>query len=338
MYSKHIIIPIFVPHKGCPYDCIYCNQKTISGQHDETSEENIKKTIEDHLATSGDNAYVEIGFYGGSFTGIEKELQIKLLKIANHYIKDNLVNAIRLSTRPDYINTEILKYLQYYGVKTIELGVQSLDNEVLTKTCRGHSIDDVITSSHLIKEFGFDLGIQTMIGLPGDDREKALHTAERVIELVPKIVRIYPTLVIRDTYLEKMYNSGLYTPISLDEAVDICSELLNMYKRKSINVIRIGLQATESINLNNDVVAGPFHPAFRQLVESRLILKEIVQCIVKNKLNDKNEITIYTDHRFISNVIGQNKYNIKYLKTKFNFNEVKVRADTNMKSENFLIE
>jgi len=333
MKKKHVIIPIFVPHKGCPHDCVFCNQKRISGQVEEETEEKMRSTIESHLSTAARDAFIEIAFYGGSFTGIKREEQLSFLEIANNYLKDGKVNSIRLSTRPDYINEEILAYLKDYNVGTIELGAQSFDKDVLDLSSRGHSPEDIITSSVLIKQYGFNLGIQTMIGLPGDSREKDLYTAEKTISLKPEIVRIYPTLVIRETYLEKMYKSGEYVPLSLEEAVDICSELLELYNSNGINVIRIGLQPTDNISMDGDVIAGPFHPAFRQLVESRVVLKKIERLIVQEKLHDENELVIKTGEKNVSNIVGQKRGNIDYIKNKFGFKNVVLNIDKNMYDE-----
>ncbi|HHW00054.1 MAG TPA: radical SAM protein [Clostridiaceae bacterium] len=336
MKTKHFVIPVFVPHKGCPFDCIYCNQKKISGQVEEMTEDNMRSTIETHLASIGNGSFVEIGFYGGSFTGIEKDQQLKLLKIANEYIEKGKVQSIRLSTRPDYINDDILNYLKEYRVETIELGVQSLDEDVLRKSCRGHSVNDVITSSRHIKNYGFKLGIQTMIGLPGDSKLKDIYTAKKVVELKPDIVRIYPTLVIKGTMLERMYYNKEYVPLSLEEAVEICADLIQIYEENDIIVIRVGLQPTENINEyseNSDVVAGPFHPALRQLVESRVFLKKINEFIIKNKLEKEKGIIIYTSTRYISSVVGQKRANIRYLKEKYAFREIKVRGSENLGKE-----
>lgn len=327
--KKHIVIPIFVPHKGCPFDCIFCNQKIISGQTNEASEKDIRSTIESHLETSG-NAFIEIGFYGGSFTGISLNEQEWYLKIGYSYIKSGKVNQIRLSTRPDYINSEILDLLESYGVRTIELGVQSLDYDVLKCTNRGHDIEAVINAAKMIKDRGFSLGIQTMIGLPGDTGVKAVATAQKVVELAPDIVRIYPTLVIENTYLQKMYNEGRYQPLTVEEAVDISAELLDIYERNNINVIRIGLQPTDNISESGEVVTGPFHPAFRQLVESRLTLNRIKQYIINNKLDNLSEIIIHCNPRYISNVIGQKRVNINAIKKEFNIKNIRIMEKLNV--------
>lgn len=333
MKEKHVIIPIFIPHKGCPFDCIYCNQKSISGQVEEMTEDKMRLIIEDHLKFLDDETYVELGFYGGSFTGIEKEQQEHFLKIANEYIINNKIKEIRLSTRPDYINEDIISMLKYYNVKTIELGVQSLDDSVLEHSHRGHNAETVFNSSNLIKEWGFNLGIQTMVGLPGDSFEKDLYTARQVIGLKPKVVRIYPTLVIKGTYLEEMFYKSEFKPLELSEAVEICAQLLKLYEENNINVIRLGLQPSDTINTGMDVVAGPFHPAFRQLVESKLALKKIESIIMEKKLEGFNEIYIHTGSRNISNAVGQKRENIEFLKGKYGFRRIFVVEDKELEFE-----
>lgn len=327
-FLKRVVIPIFIPHKGCPFDCIFCNQKKISGQTSEVTESSMRAIIESHLNTVSKEAFIEIAFFGGSFTGIDKEEQIKFLKIANDYIDNGPVRSIRLSTRPDYISDDILSYLKLYNVSIIELGVQSLDQEVLKKSNRGHSVADVLKSSKMIKDKGFTLGIQTMIGLPGDDFEKAVKTAKKVVELAPDIVRIYPTLVIKGTYLENLYNMGKYTPLEVENAVDLCAELLDIYESNNINVIRVGLQTTDSICDGGDIVAGPFHPAIRQLVDSRRALKDIEAVIRKNNYTKRRYLVILADKSDVSVIIGQKKSNIKYLKGKYGYEEVRVCADS----------
>lgn len=337
MSARHVIIPIFIPHKGCPFDCIYCNQKSISGECGEQSVESIISQVHTHLSYVKEGTHVEIAFYGGSFTGIERDLQIKYLEAANRFIKEGTVEALRISTRPDYINSEILGYLSYYNVKTIELGVQSLDEEVLEESKRGHSIESVYESSDLIKSHGFTLGIQTMTGLPGDTPLKAINTAKKVIGIGPQIVRIYPLLVIRNTYLEKLYKEGRFIPQTLDEAVELCSTLLFMYEKEEINVIRMGLQTTENINEGADVVAGPFHPAFRQLVESRLMLRRVEEGI-KGCPGKKRNLTVYVNKSRVSDVVGHKKDNIEFLKKKYGFIDVQVKEDESLQGKDMKIE
>jgi histone acetyltransferase (RNA polymerase elongator complex component) len=325
------IIPVFIPHKGCPFDCIYCNQKNISGQKDEMTIEKMKEIVELYLSTNKLSVHTEIAFYGGSFTGIPKAEQLEFLEIADGYFKAGKIDGIRLSTRPDYINSEILSYLKECNVTTIELGVQSMDDEVLMKSCRGHKSSDSAAASMLIRDNKFILGIQTMIGLPGSNREKEVATAKSVVKLSPDFVRIYPTLVIKDTYLEKMYQEGSYIPLTLEEAVDTCAQLVDIYEESGIKVIRIGLQATDNISEGHDVVSGPFHPALRQLVESRRILREMESCISQKDFENSYSVTIASNSRNISTVMGQKKGNINRIIGKYGFKKVNIIVDDSLK-------
>ncbi|NMA87287.1 MAG: radical SAM protein [Tissierellia bacterium] len=334
MSKSHYIIPIFVPHLGCPHDCIFCNQKKITGLSTDIDETDVRNIIEEHLKTFPNRSInIEVAFYGGSFTGIDKDTQRKLLSIPYEYKKMGKINGIRLSTRPDYIDVEILELLRKYSVDTIELGVQSLDEEVLKNSYRGHSVQDVYNAADLIKDFGFNLGLQMMIGLVGDNREKSLFTAKEFVKLNPYCVRIYPTLVIKDTYLDKMYKDGEYKALSIDETVDIVTDILLLFKYYNIDVIRIGLQPTENIQLGKDVVTGPFHPSFRQLVESN-IYKLILENYLENCEVDliKNNILIIETHeKNISNIAGQKSFNIDYLSRKFKLKGIKIsKSDLSM--------
>ncbi len=292
MSKNYYIIPIFVPHEGCPHNCVFCNQDRITGVDDEeVTASSVITTINDYLETiKNKNATIEISFFGGTFTGIREEKQRELLKVAEEFKEKGLIDKIRLSTRPDYINDYILTYLKEYGVDIIELGVQSLNEEVLKKAGRGHSVHDVIDASKLIKEYKFILGHQIMPGLPGDTFERDIETTKESIKMNPDICRIYPSLVIKDTPMERMYINNEYIPYSLEEAVNVSKVMYDMYKKHNINVIRIGLQPTESINEGKDIVAGPFHPSFRELVEGSL-LSDI---ILENMAEEKMEFCILT--------------------------------------------
>lgn len=324
--KSYYIIPIFVPHLGCPHDCVFCNQKRITGLSTDVTEECVNKTIIEHLNTfPKGNITVEVAFYGGSFTGIDKDIQRKLLSVPLKYKEEGKIQGIRLSTRPDYIDHEILTLLKEYKVDTIELGVQSLKDDVLLKSGRGHNSQEVYVASKLIKEYGFNLGLQMMVGLVGDNREKSLYTAKEFVKLDPHCVRIYPTLVIKDTFLEKLYLRNLYKPLELEEAVDITTDLLMLFEYHDIHVIRVGLQPTENITLGKDVVAGPFHPSFRQLVESnimKIILKEYLDEINEDNLMDT--LVIEVNGKNISYVSGQKSSNIDYLKKVFGFKKIKI--------------
>lgn len=323
--NKHYIIPIFVPHFGCPHDCVFCNQKKITGLSTNVQASEVEEIIESHLATFKPGSFIEVAFYGGSFTAIDLEVQKQLLAIPYKYKKEGKINAIRLSTRPDCIDDIILENLKGYLVDTIELGIQSLDNDVLEKSGRGHTDQDMYIAADLIKKYGFNLGLQMMVGLPSDTFEKSLYTCNEFIKLDPYCVRIYPTLIIKDTYLEKLFLEGEYFPISLEDAVDRSSIMLMMFEINGIDVIRIGLQPTENIQLGKDVVAGPFHPAFRQLVETN-IYKILLDYYFKTKninLMDENLI-IESSSKNISSIAGQKSSNIKYFTEKYKLRKVKI--------------
>lgn len=316
--KKEYVIPIFVPHLGCPNDCTFCNQKSISGEQKMITTEDIKNTIDNFLKNIKEkDSYKEIAFFGGSFTGIDFEKQKEFLKTAYEYIKAKKVNSIRISTRPDYINKKELKMLKKYKVKTIEIGVQSSNNYILKKIGRGHSFEDVKKASKLIRLYRFKLGHQMMVGLPESTKIDDINTAKALIKLKPKMVRIYPVLVVKGTQLEKDYKNGEYEPISVVQAVETCKELVAMFNKKKIEVIRIGLQTTEEIsnpeNDGSEVVAGPYHPAFRQLVESGLWYDSIVAKI--KKLNVKvKEVQVTVNPVDVNNVIGHKKENALKLK------------------------
>lgn len=297
--------------------------------------EKVTHIIEAHLNTIRPDAFVEIAFYGGSFTAIDKAVQKSFLEKASPYLFDGRVAEIRLSTRPDNIDEEILEFLKQYGVRTIELGVQSLDEEVLKESYRGHDAACVYRAASMIKRKGFKLGIQTMTGLPKDTREKCLNTARQVVLMAPDIVRIYPVLVIKGTNLERQFISGAYMPQQLEEAVELCTELLELYEANGINVIRIGLQATEKISKGSEseVAAGPIHPAFRQLVESKLMLRRIEAMIDRQGLTGAESLIIATGMTNISNVIGQRHANIEYIKKKCGISSIKINGSEELQRE-----
>lgn len=302
--SKKNIIPIFVPHLGCPNDCVFCNQNKITAASTNVTSEDVRNTVEEYLNYFKNKENIEIAFYGGSFTAIDLNIQKSLLSVAKEYKEKKIVDEIRISTRPDCIDEEILNTLNYYLVDIIELGVQSLDLDVLLKSNRGHDDKCVYKSSKIIRDYGFKLGLQQMLGLPGDTLEKSLFTAEEFIKIAPDFVRIYPTLVIKDTQLLKDLESGNYEALSLEEAVYMSKEILKLYMNNNVNVIRIGLQPTENIQLNKDVVAGPFHPSIRQLVEGE-ILFEVIKNYFSNIEINSGELTIFASGKNISNLSGQ---------------------------------
>ncbi|MBS6251673.1 MAG: elongator complex protein 3 [Clostridia bacterium] len=332
---KHqYIIPIFVPHLGCPNDCIFCNQKSISGQKKNMTKEEAKNIIDNYLKNLNDSdALIEIAFFGGSFTAINENLQNELLELAYTYVKEGKVESIRISTRPDYIDKNILKRLKKYKVKTIELGVQSANDFVLKRANRGHTFEDVKKASKLIRWYGFRLGHQMMVGLPESTRQDEINTAKALIKLKPKMVRIYPVLVVKNTKLEREYESGIYKALPLPQAVETCKQLVRMFSDKNIDIIRVGLQNTDEISdpssEKSEVVAGPYHPAFRQLVEAGLWYDAIVEKI--KKLNVKvKEVQVTVNPLDVNNVIGHKKDNVLKLKELYDVDLI-LKQDNNIK-------
>lgn len=339
--KKQYIIPIFVPHLGCPNDCIFCNQKSISGQKSNMTKEKAKEIIENYLKSiDKENAQIEIAFFGGSFTAIEEERQEGLLQVASEFVKSGQVSSIRVSTRPDAIDKNILKRLKKYKVKTIELGVQSSNNYILKRINRGHTFEDVKRAAKLIRWNGFRLGVQMMVGLPESTTIDEINTAKELIKLKPKMVRIYPVLVIKNTPLEKELEKGTYKPLTVVQAVEVCKEIVRLFHDKNIDIIRIGLQPTDEISEpgseKSEVVAGPYHPAFRQLVESAMWYDAIVGKI--KRLNVKvKEVEVTVNPVDANNVIGHKKENVKNLKELYDVNLV-LKQDSKMKQGKSKIE
>lgn len=291
-------IPIFIPHVGCRNDCVFCNQKSITGETQSPTFEKTDEIIRENLATLPGNDHT-IAFFGGSFTGIGEELMEGYLKVAGKYVKSGQVRGIRLSTRPDYITEEILNILDCYGVTNIELGAQSLDDEVLKAANRGHGVEDVEKASEMILKRGITLGLQMMIGLPCDTREKSVATAKKIVSLGAKETRIYPTVVIKNTRLADMYTLGEYTPMSFDEAIDIAAECYSIFFDGEVKVLRIGLQNSEELKEN--AIGGFYHDALGEMVYSR---------VIRRLVRDSDVVTY--NKRFLSKVLGHKKENIEY--------------------------
>lgn len=307
----HYTIPIFVPHRACPFRCIFCDQEKISGRKAEPDAEGVRKTIEEHLSTiPRDGSHVEIGFFGGTFTGISREDQAIYLGIAKDYKISGKIRDIRLSTRPDFIDEKILAFLKEYGVGTIELGAQSLDDEVLIRSARGHTVQDIGEASALIRNHGFRLGLQLMVGLPGDSREIAVNSAKNTVRLGASDARIYPVVVIRGTRLEEMYHSGKYDPLPLDEAASVSADMLKILEDGGVNVIRIGLHPSEGLLSGHELVAGPFHPSFREIVMTRIWEDQFLPLL---KEKEKSRIIVTVPAEQLNFAIGHRSSNRKML-------------------------
>lgn len=315
--KKHINIPIFIPHMGCPNQCVFCNQKIISGV-EKFEAEKIREIIERSLSTAGECQSVEIAFFGGSFTGIDRSLMIELLSIAKHYIDIGRVNSIRCSTRPDYITDEILDILYDYGVKTVELGLQSASGKILEICKRGHTFSDEIEACKKIVGHGFTLGGQMMIGLPGATTEDEIATAEFVVKSGAKEARIYPTVVFKDTELCEMTKSQTYVPLSLEEAVDRSYRALKVLIMGGVKVLRIGLCESENLHSEETFFAGPNHSALGELVENRFYRQAISDKLTELEVSEGSEVTVYVPKGHISKASGHKKANKIYLMNEFN--------------------
>ena len=328
MTKRHSNIAIFVPHIGCPNMCSFCNQRHITGIHRAPRPQDVINAVNTAVSSGGYNSSsTEIAFFGGSFTAINRNYMIDLLQAAYQFVKDGTVSGIRISTRPDAIDDEILLLLKRYGVTSIELGAQSLNDNVLKLNNRGHSSQDVINASNLIKKHGFSLGLQMMTGLYGDCDEFAIKTAEEIIKLKPDTVRIYPTIVLKNTDLAALYIDNKYKPQTLKNAVELCARLLKMFEGENIKVIRLGLHSIEE----NSYIAGPWHPAFSELCYSKIYFN-----VAKKLLNEKGNYTLFVNPSAISKMIGQRKENVNGLK-KIGFDCV-VKADKTCKDYEIKVE
>lgn len=262
--KKQLIIPVFLPFGGCPERCVFCDQNRISGAHKLPERAEVTDMINDYLSTWKGAGRREVAFYGGSFTGLPEDLQELYLKCAGPFLADGRIDGVRISTRPDCVRSTTPVFLRDYGVDTVELGVQSMSDGVLEASGRGHTADDTRDAVALLKSAGMKVGVQVMPGLPGDTRETVLQTAVELAALEPDFARLYPTLVLRGTELERMFKSGEYHPWGLDEMVELCREALKIFEAAGVPVIKVGLHPTEELKRN--LVAGPFHPSFRQLL------------------------------------------------------------------------
>lgn len=306
---KHANIAIFVPHVGCPGQCSFCNQHTITGgAHAPTAEtvEDICRTAAADLGVRASSA--QIAFFGGSFTAIPREYMISLLKPAHEAVKQYGFAGIRCSTRPDAIDEETLDILAKHSVTAIELGAQSMDDGVLEMNRRGHTAAQTEKAARLINLRGFELGLQMMTGLYGDTDEIALQTCDKIISLRPKTARIYPTVVLPHTLLAQLYSNGEYRPQTLDEAVELCAKLLPRFESAGVRVIRMGLHAENDVEQNR--LAGPYHPAFRELVESRMFLNRLLSELQGAEGDD---FIVYVNPKTVSVAVGDKKSNIKKL-------------------------
>lgn len=328
-----MIIPIFIMNKGCPHRCLFCNEAlTAEDRPDRLEETGFRRTIRTYLDFGGrKSGPVQIAFYGGTFTGMPREEQRRLLELAAFFLREGTVEAIRISTRPDEIDAEGLDLLKGFGVRTVEVGAQSLDDDVLRRSKRGHTAADSLSAISLLKEKGFETGIHLMAGLPGDSPERFAGTIDRVIALSPDTVRIHPTVVLRDTPLADIYREGGYAPLSLAEAVSLCRDALKKLTAAGIAVIRMGLQTTRGLEGPGAIVAGPFHPAFRSLVESAIFLDMTIALVESTGGGERREsLTFTVSPADLSLFKGPCKQNLAALEHRFTPAGIRVTTDPSL--------
>lgn len=306
-------IPIFLPELACNHKCVFCNQQHISGVYSIPTYADVQRIIEQHLATIPAQAYIQVAFFGGSFTGLDVATQKSYLEVVQPYLRSNQIKGIRLSTRPDYITREIVEMLIDYGVEEIELGAQSTNDYVLKKSARGHTRQQIIDASQIIVSHKVKLGLQMMIGLPGDTKESALTTAQDIIDFGANSTRIYPTLVVDNTPLAAMYKAGMYKPMDLSEAVDIAKEVYKLFLKHNITVLRVGLHPSKDLQSDSFLLAGPHHYSFKELVETKIWEEIIFSKLTYN--HQHIHITIPASQ--IQYAIGYKSENKKMLLQKF---------------------
>ena len=321
MTARNSIIPVFVPHLGCPNDCVFCNQRRISGHIEPATAQTVKNAIEEAAALTPSGTKRQLAFYGGSFTAIPEARQVELFEAAQPYIEDGTISSIRLSTRPDAIDASVLKRLKKYGVAVVELGAQSMCDRVLELSGRGHDSADVENASKLIKAAGFDLILQMMTGLPGDTDESCIETAKKIIALEPDDVRIYPTVIVRDTVLCDMWHAGTYKEHTVEDAVRVCAKIVPLFNAAGIPIIRMGLNPTEDLS-GGDALGGAYHPALGELVLSRIMLEKARTLLFGTKPGSR--VVLGVNRSDVSKMVGQHRCNVKALTSEFSLSELKI--------------
>ena len=328
MTARNSIIPVFVPHLGCPNDCVFCNQRRISGHTEPATAQTVKTAIENAAALFPKGTKRQLAFYGGSFTAIPTVEQVALFEAAKPYLDDGTISSIRLSTRPDAIDAETLARLKKYSVQTVELGAQSLCDNVLWLSNRGHTAKEVEEAARMVKQAGFELILQMMTGLPGDTDESCIETAKKIIALHPDGVRIYPTVIVRDTELYDMWKAGTYKEHTVSDAVRVCAKITKLFDEAGIPIIRMGLNPTEDLS-GGDAVGGAYHPALGELVRSRMMLDKAVELL--DGIEPDMRVVLGVNKSDVSKMIGQHRCNAEALKTQFKLKSIKI-IQTNINS------
>jgi len=308
MSDSYRVIPVFLPMLACPHRCVYCNQFVISGQPKLPSLDDVTNLIDRYLKTIPSDFHKRVAFFGGSFTCLPEQIQNRYLEAVQPYLHEGLIEGIQLSTRPDYIDDHILQNLRSKGVTLIELGAQSLDDDILRRCGRGHTVADVENASRLIRRYGIDLGLQMMIGLPGDTKVTALRTASLIASFGANCTRIYPTLVVEGTALADDYLAGRYQPLSVEDAVDWCKDLYSFFQSAGITVLRMGLHPTKDLREGEHLLAGPFHISFKELVLTALWRDRVAAQIAEE---GRADVTVVVPSGEINYAVGYSSANRK---------------------------
>ena len=324
MSARESIVPVFVPHLGCPNDCVFCNQRRISGSLAPARPEDVARAIENAACVTPEGTRRQLAFYGGSFTAIPDSEQEALLGAARPYLERGVISSIRLSTRPDAIDAAVLARLRRFGVETVELGAQSMSERVLALSGRGHTARDVEDAARAVKAAGFRLILQMMTGLPGSDDETDVESARRIAALEPDGVRVYPTVIVRDTVLCDLWKSGRYAEHTVEDAVRVCARILPVFEAAGIPVIRLGLNPTDDLS-GGDAVAGAYHPALGELVRARIRRGELESLL--QGVPEGADVTVAVPARKLSQYTGQHGANREYLKEKFRLRSLKLRPE-----------
>jgi len=337
---KHANIAVFIPHLGCPYKCLFCDQNRISRPGLAPPPSDIPELIQKHLSTMDRNqTEVELAFFGGSFTALPKSTQEAYLAMARPYLGRGLLKGVRLSTRPDCVDQESLDFLKRWGVSTIELGIQSFDDRVLYMSGREYSARQAERACRMVKAAGFSLGIQLMLGLPGDDEAAVYHSTRRAVSLAPDLVRIYPTLVIKDTGLENMLAQGSYLPLSLEQAVELSKEMYIAFQSHNIPVVRMGLHPGEELRCPGTVLAGPYHPAFGELVQQAVFKEQALMLLgdIEGETPGISKVLLLVNQRDLSKMIGNNRRNLLEIQQIMSFKELSVAGREDLNSDEIAV-
>ena len=333
---RHVNIPIFIPHEGCPNACVFCNQRSISGTvcFDKSRVDGL---IAEALSTVSPEDTCEIAFFGGSFTGIDRSLMLYLLGVAQKYVDEGRVQSIRLSTRPDYINDEIISDLKKFSVRTVELGLQSLSDEVLRASGRGHDAKCAEIACKALKDAGFELIGQMMIGLPRSTVESEIMTAQKIIEMGADGARVYPTVVFFDTELAEMTRRGEYAPLTNEQAVMRTKEVLKVFDASGVPCIRVGLCASDNLADESHVMAGANHPSIGELARSEVYFDSICAEVEKQGIRG-GELVVYVAKGCVSKAVGQKRANKEKICQKYGFKRVKVLEKNHILGYNIVLE